>query len=54
MQTTGKAFSKKIVSDTPCTIAAVTIFEAAFNLVQENLVIPGMLARRTIEPGMEA
>lgn len=53
MQTTGKAFSKKIVPDTPGTIGAVTIFEAAFDLVQENLVIPGMVARRTIEPGTE-
>lgn len=54
MRAGGKAFSKKVVPDTPGTMGAVAIFEAAFDLSQENLVIPGMVTRGTMEPGMKA
>jgi hypothetical protein len=40
MRAGGKAFGKKIMPDTPGTMGAVGIFEAAFDLFQENLLIP--------------
>jgi len=48
MQTTGKPFRKKVMPDTPSTVGTVAVLEAAFDLVEQNLVIPGMLARSTI------
>ncbi|EAV40146.1 hypothetical protein SIAM614_00035 [Stappia aggregata IAM 12614] len=37
MQTTGKPFRKKVMPDTPSTVGAVAVLEAAFDLVEQNL-----------------
>lgn len=40
MQTTEKAFGEEAVPDTPCAVGAIAILEAAFDLVEQDLVIP--------------
>ncbi|GHC81227.1 hypothetical protein GCM10010136_34620 [Limoniibacter endophyticus] len=54
MQAAEEAFGEKVVPDTPGTIGTVTVLEAVLDLVEQNLILPGMSARRTVEPGIEA
>ncbi len=54
MKTARQAFSQHIMPDTPGTIGSVAVLETLPNLVQQNLIVAGMVARRAIEPGMEA
>lgn len=48
MQTTGEAFGEEVVPDTPRAVGAVAILEAVLDLVEQSLIIPGMLARRAV------
>ena len=48
MQAAGEAFGEEVVPDTPRAVGAVAILEAVLDLLEESLVIPGMLARRAV------